>query len=78
MTQITVTGPGTIIAFEMIVIEKFLTELGYKVIVEDEYPYGSFPVGHTTKEQYLEFVKELLQQYPTEIKLTAVHLPWGG
>lgn len=86
-TKITVSGPGSVINFEVEVIRQLLESLGYKVILENPHPFVPYSDSNSvvkTLEDYLTNRKLLLKKVKDEnlsaeeIILQAQHIPWGG
>lgn len=75
-TEITVTGMGGGINFEMKVIQKALEDAGYDVLVENSAADWVCSQG----EDYVEkCIRHNLAKNPKyQIKLIAKHIPWGG
>lgn len=82
-TTITITGHGSIINFEVEMINRLLIDLGYKVTLKNPHPFVANDLDDSTiktLEDFLEYRKSLLKEKSVlnEIILEAKHLPWGG
>jgi hypothetical protein len=78
--QITVDGPGSVINYEMHVIQQALEAAGYVVEVINEHPLlenATHPAG-TNAADFIENRSKQLAKRPEKVKLIAHHRPWGG
>lgn len=64
--EIKIQSAGITFSSELYYIEKLLKEKGYFVEIEDEHP--------PLKNKYVDD----LEGNGRKVKITAVHLPWGG
>lgn len=68
--KITISGPGQTFDSEYCLIYKALKEAGFDIIEDNEYP----PKESTKKNHNILFNVTNKK----EIKLVAIHYPWGG
>jgi hypothetical protein len=78
--NIDISGMGSIINFESLLIERMFKELGYIVEVDNDTPYMERCHPSIIKETEDEFVERCkkLDHTETTIKLKVNHRPWGG
>jgi DNA-binding Lrp family transcriptional regulator len=72
-TTVIVEGPGTIINYEMFIIEQALRAAGLTVIVVNDYPEDN-------ELETLSHTHQFVSDFPDvkEVTLVAKHYPWGG
>lgn len=80
--NITIRGPGGCINFESIMIERLFKDLGYNVIVDNDYPFieqnsASHAISET-EDEFIERVKQSKNIGNINIHLKVDHCPWGG
>ena len=75
MIEIKVTGPAGTIDYEMLVIKHALEEVGIPVLVEDFHPFNDRN-PELTEDEFMARCNKIKQHQ--EVKLIAVHCPWGG
>lgn len=74
MTEIRITGAGGTISYEYYVILKALKEAGLTVVEQNDFPESN-PQKHL-KTIKRRITTEVIED--KEVKLIAVHVPWGG
>lgn len=74
-TTIKVSGPGSCINNELAVISKALSDAGFVVEIENEYP-----AEDVTEDELVARITRLNQTRnpKSKIKIVADHQPWGG
>jgi hypothetical protein len=71
--NIDITGMGSIITFESLLIERMFKELGYIVEVDNDIPHAN----KEAEDEYIDWCKKLNHTEKT-IKLKVNHCQWGG
>jgi hypothetical protein len=70
---VTISGPGNTFHREQLIIKKALSDAGYNVTVQDDYPVSS------ELEDVMLCRKQIaLRSKNTNITIVADHCPWGG
>lgn len=81
-TKIEISGMGSVINFEAIVIERLFKELGYNVEVNNPNPFIEHhphpSMISETEDQYIERVKKLHCNGDYKVEINVIHHPWGG